>query len=308
MKANKYSQIVLIGLAVIFVSSLHAQQQVQYTQYMYNTMSVNPAYTGTSNRLEAYLIHRSQWVGMSGAPNSQNIGVQGAVSNRIGLGFNAIKDRLGPANEVYLNASAAVRLNLSSKVKLSIGINGGVDVLSVDWSSGQVMHENDQSLMNNIRSRVRPLVGAGLYLYGNNWYAGISSPSFMKADRYTSSITAPINSVIHWYFIGGYVFTLSDQLKFKPAILGKLVQGAPLSLDISANFLLQERFTMGAAYRFNDAFSVLAGITFKKSFFLGYSYDFSVTRLQKFNNGSHDIIFRYTLFDKIQNIRSPRFF
>lgn len=308
MKANKYTQIFLIGLAVILVSTIHAQQQVQYTQYMYNTMSVNPGYTGTSNRLEAYLIHRSQWVGMSGAPNSQNVGVQGAVSKRIGLGLNAIKDRLGPSNEVYLNASAAVRLNLSQKVKLSIGISGGIDVLSVDWSSGQVMHENDQSLMNNIQNRVRPLVGAGLYFYGSNWYAGVSSPSFIKTDRYTSATTVPINSVVHWYFIGGYVFTLSDQLKFKPAILGKMVQGAPLSVDVSANFLLQDRFTMGLAYRFNDAFSILAGITFKKSFFLGYSYDFSVSRLQKFNNGSHDIIFRYTLFDKVANIRSPRFF
>lgn len=308
MKAKTHTQILLIGLAVLLVSSVHAQQQVQYTQYMYNTMSVNPGYTGTSNRLEAFVMHRSQWVGMAGAPSSQNLGVQGAVSKRIGLGFSAIKDRLGPANELYLNASAAVRLNLSQKVKLSIGINGGIDVLSVDWSAGQALHENDQSLMNNIQNRVRPLVGAGLYVYSGNWYAGVSSPSFIKTDRYTSATTAPINSVIHWYIIGGYVFNLTERLKFKPAVLAKLVQGAPLTVDLSANFMLQDKYTMGLAYRFNDALSILAGITFKKSFFLGYSYDFSVTRLQKYNSGSHDIIFKYTLFDKLQTIRSPRFF
>lgn len=308
MKALKNTQILLIGLVLMLVSSLHAQQQVQYTQYMYNTMSVNPGYTGTSNKLEAYLIHRSQWVGMSGAPNSQNFGIQGAVSNRLGLGFSAIKDKLGPTNAVYLNASAAVRLNLAPRVKLSIGINGGIDVLSVNWSSGQVLNENDPGLLNNIQNRVRPLVGAGLYLYGDNWYAGLSSPSFIKADRYNSGNTVAINSVIHWYFIGGYVFNLTDNLKFKPAILGKLVQGAPLTLDVSANFLIQEKYTVGLAYRYKDAASILAGITFKKSFFLGYSYDFSVTKLRSYNSGSHDIIFRYTLFDKTQNIRSPRFF
>lgn len=308
MKALKNTQILLTGLALVLVLSLHAQQQVQYTQYMYNTMSVNPGYTGTSNRLEAYLIHRSQWVGLSGAPNSQNVGIQGAVSDKIGIGFNAIKDRLGPSNEVFLNASAAVRLNLSPRTKLSIGINGGIDVLSVNWSSGQVLNENDPGLLNNIQNRVRPLVGAGLYAYGDNWYAGVSSPSFIKADRYNSGNTVSINSVIHWYIIGGYVFNLTDRLKFKPAVLAKLVQGAPLSVDVSANFLFQEKYTVGLAYRYNDAGSILAGITFKKSFFLGYSYDFSVTKLRKYNNGSHDIIFRYTLFDKTQNIRSPRFF
>ncbi len=308
MKALKNTQILLTGLALVLVLSLHAQQQVQYTQYMYNTMSVNPGYTGTSNRLEAYLIHRSQWVGLSGAPNSQNIGIQGAVSDKIGIGFNAIKDRLGPSNQVFLNASAAVRLNLSPRTKLSIGINGGIDVLSVNWSSGQVLNENDPGLLNNIQNRVRPLVGAGLYVYGDKWYAGVSSPSFIKADRYNSGSTVAINSVIHWYVIGGYVFNLTDRLKFKPAVLAKLVQGAPLSVDVSANFLFQEKYTVGLAYRYNDAGSILAGITFKKSFFLGYSYDFSVTRLRKYNNGSHDIIFRYTLFDKTQNIRSPRFF
>ena len=296
-------------LSLIFLSqTINAQQQVQFTQYMYNTMLVNPAYAGTSNRLEAYLIHRSQWVGLDGAPSSQNFGVQGAVTEKLGLGLNITNDKIGPSNELYINGSAAVRLPLSSNVNFSLGLNGGIDMLSVNWSKGQVKDASDQLMANNINNRVRPIIGAGGYLYGDKWYFGLSTPNFIQKDTYGRDEEAMIHSSTHFYFIGGYVFDLTEDIKLKPAVLGKLVKGAPLTVDVSANALFKEMYTVGLGYRYKDAMSLLLGITLKKSYFIGYSYDATFTKLRKYSSGSHDIIFKYSLFTKEQSARSPRFF
>ena len=297
------------GLSLIFFSqNTKAQQQVQFTQYMYNTMLVNPAYAGTSNRLEAYFIHRSQWVGLEGAPSSQNFGVQGAVGNKIGLGLNLTNDKIGPANQLYINGNAAVRLPLTPKMKLSLGLSGGIDMLNINWSKGLAKDQSDQTMYNNINNRVRPILGAGSYLYGDKWYFGISSPNFIQKDTYGREDEAMINSNVHWYFIGGYVFQLSDQVKLKPAVLGKIVKGAPLTVDVSANVLIQDMYTVGLGYRYKDAMSLLLGVTLKKAYFIGYSYDATLTKLRGFSSGSHDIIFKYSLLTKEQGARSPRFF
>lgn len=305
---NSLKNKVLVISTLLWSSVTFGQQQVQFTQYMYNTMSINPAYTGTGTKLEAYAIHRSQWLGISGAPSTQNFGVQGAINNKLGLGLSVVNDKIGPSNQVYVNASAAVRLKLAQKVNLSIGLNGGLDVLNVDWSKGLTNSNNDMTMQTNIRNRVRPLIGAGTYLYSDKWYFGFSSPNFVKKDEFGREDEASINSNVHWYVMGGYVMNISDNVKFKPAALVKLVTGAPVTVDLSANFMIQNAYTVGAAYRYNDAASLLLGYTFKSAFFIGYSYDITLTKLRKYNSGSHDIILKYTLFSKNQVARSPRFF
>lgn len=308
MKTIARLKYIIVAAMIFFIEDSFAQQQVQFTQYMYNTMMVNPAYAGTSNRLEAHLIHRSQWVGLDGAPTSQNVGVQGAVGDIIGLGLNVTNDRIGPTSQFYLNGNVAARLPLSSSVNLSLGLNCGMDVINIDWSKGQSQNSNDQVLNNNINNRVRPIIGAGTYLYGDRWYVGISAPNFMQKDSYGREEEAMIHSSVHWYFIGGYVFQLSDELKLKPAVLGKMVKGAPFTADVSLNTLYKDMYTIGVGYRYNDALSLLLGITIKKAFFIGYSYDATLTKLRGHSSGSHDIIFKYSLLTKEQGARSPRFF
>jgi type IX secretion system PorP/SprF family membrane protein len=308
MKSNVYTKFALLLLLIVFSQNIKAQQQVQYTQYMYNTLLVNPAYAGTSNRLEAYFIHRSQWVGMDGAPHTQNFGVQGAVTKRLGLGLNITNDNIGPSNTVYIDASAAVRIPMNKKINLSVGMNVGMDILNIDWNKGKYKDGFDQVMFNNIKNRVRPIVGAGLYAYGEKWYFGVSSPNFIKKDSYGNGLEAQIHSEIHWYFIGGYVFDLTENLKLKPAVMGKIVKGAPFTFDLSANFLIQEKYTAGIAYRYHDALSLLLGITIKKSYFIGYSYDITLSKLRGYGGGSHDIMFKYSLLTKEQGARSPRFF
>lgn len=293
--------------AVPFAFFSMAQQQVHYTQYMYNTMMVNPAYVGTSNRLEAQLIHRSQWVKMDGAPMTQNFGIQGKVHKNLGLGLNVINDQIGPAKTFNATAQIAANVRLGGDVRLSAGINAGIESLSVDWTKGRMQDQTDDAMMTNIVNRIKPLVGAGLYLYGDNWYFGASIPNFIEYDRYSVIEEQMINGRSHFNFIGGYVFHF-ENFKLKPAAMIKMVQGAPVNFDISLNALLYDKFTIGTGFRHRDAVALHVAYTINKSFMIGYSYDFGISKIRKYHQGSHDIILKYMLLNKENAGRSVRFF
>lgn len=312
MKSANASFIKYTAALLLFVGlSAYAQQEPQYTQYMYNTLTVNPGYTGSPGVLQANLLHRTQWVGISGAPQTQAFSIHSPWSEyyeNIGVGLSVVNDRLGPSDEVYADANFSYTLNMGDEAKLAFGLKAGVRVLSVDWSRGRYYQEGDPLLNNNINNKINPTIGAGLYYYTDNWYAGVSVPNFMQNNYYDDVQETVRADRLHYYIIGGYVFTLSDDVKFKPAVLGKIVNGAPITVDASANFLLQETITLGAAYRWNDAISGLIGIQVNRNFFVGYSYDYSVTDLNKYNNGSHELMVRFEVAPKTNRIKSPRFF
>ncbi|TGD58541.1 PorP/SprF family type IX secretion system membrane protein [Flavobacterium humi] len=298
-------------LTVLFFTAaiVQAQQDPGYTQYMYNTITVNPGYTGSTGALEANLLLRSQWVGFSGAPKTGTIGIHAPIGNqKIGLGLNIISDDIGPSSEQFASGNFSYTIETSYKTKLAFGLKAGVRMLNIDWSKGRFYNSDDVLLNNNIENKIMPLVGTGAYLYSDNWYLGLSVPNFIRYDYYDDIQESVISDKLHYYFIGGYVFTISDNLKFKPSVLVKAVGGAPLATDVSANFLLQEKLTLGASYRWDDSVSALVGFQISKSFFAGYSFDYTVTKLNKYNDGTHEIILRYQLPQKSTAIKSPRFF
>jgi type IX secretion system PorP/SprF family membrane protein len=301
----------IITLYVLFVVVLaaQAQQEPQYTQYMYNTLTVNPGYTGSTGGLEATLLHRSQWAGIEGAPVTQAFSIHSPVySDNIGLGLSAINERIGPADQFYVDANFAYTIPVGRLSKIVFGLKAGARVLNIDWSRGRYYQEGDPLLNVNINNHIAPTIGAGLYYYTDDWYAGVSVPSFIRSDYYDDIKEDAIASRLHYYLMAGYVFSLTDNLKFKPAVLGKIVSGAPVTVDVSANFLLQEKVTLGASYRWDDSVSALAGFQITSKLFAGYSYDYSVTELSKYNDGSHEIIIRFNLMPKTARIKSPRFF
>lgn len=309
MKLNikiKEAYILLIGCLLTLTAN--AQQDPQYTQYMYNTMTVNPGYTGSAGMFGATLLHRSQWTGLDGAPQTQTVTIDTPVGQRVGLGFSAINDKLGPSNELYLEGNFSYTLNFSHDLKLAFGLKAGMRSLSVDWTKGRYYDNTDVLLNNNIDGKIKPSVGAGLYLYTDKWYAGVSVPNFLRYDYYDDVKEALLSDRLHYYAIAGYVFDLSDNLKFKPAAMAKFVSGAPVTVDVSANFLIQEFVTLGVSHRIDDSVSALAGIQITKSLYAGYAFDYTVTDLNKYNNGSHEIILRFQLQKPTNQIKSPRFF
>ena len=308
MKITIYNTSIAFFFLLISMK-VNAQQDPGYTQYMYNPMSVNAAYTGSTGMLDAVLIHRSQWVGIDGAPSTQSFTVHTPLTNdKIGLGFSAVNDNLGPSNELYLDANFSYTLSLSYSTKLALGVKAGARMLNVDWQKGRFYDGTDVLLSSNIDNKFTPSIGAGAYLYGEKWYVGASVPSFIRGDYYDDVQESVNLERLHYYLMAGYVFDISDNLKFKPAMLARAVSGAPISVDVSANFLIQEKFTIGAGYRWDDSVSVLAGFQLNSNFFIGYSYDYTTTNLNKYNDGSHEIVLRFQLSPKSNQIKSPRFF
>lgn len=298
----------VIVLVFTLISTISfAQQDPQYTHYMFNTLSVNPAYAGQRETLSIVGLHRSQWVGIDGAPQTQSLSAHTPLRNeRIGLGLNVVNDALGPASETFLDANVSYTIPLNADdLKLSFGVKGGFHMFDTDWSKGRYK-DTDPAFENDI-NLVSPMVGAGLYMHTRKWYLGVAVPNFLQTDHYDDYIESVATERMHFYFIGGYVFNISETTELKPAFLLKGVSGAPLIADVSANLWIQKKLTLGLAWRWDDAVSALAGFQITPGMFVGYSYDMTTTGLNNYNSGTHELTLRFEV-KRLGRILSPRFF
>lgn len=285
-----------------------AQQDAQFTQYMYNTINVNPAYAGSRGSLNIFGLHRTQWVGIDGAPVTNALSINTPINeSRIGIGVSLINDRIGPTNENTFSADVSYYIKASEDFKLSFGLKGSLNVFKLDVSKLNPVDQTDPRFQN-LNNVFSPNIGLGFYLHSNNTYFGLSAPNFLESKKYDDNSVALYKQKVNYYFIAGRIFEVNTNLKFKPALLTKLVEGAPLQIDVSGNFLINDRFVLGAAYRFDAAISALAGFQINDALFIGYSYDFETTKLNNYNSGSHEIFLRYELFKKCDCITTPRFF
>ncbi len=295
-----------------------AQQDAQYTQYMYNTIAVNPAYAGARGVFSIAALHRSQWVGLDGAPTTQTINFHTPVSERVGLGLSVVNDEIGNGTnqDTYLDAVFSYSLSVDENAKLSFGLKAGGHFLNVDFNKLRNFQAGQSTaLPPNIDNKFAPNFGAGLYYHTEEFYLGLSVPNILQTEHFDRSGTAGSSSFLaeermNWYLITGYVFDLNEDWKFKPAGLLKVVQGAPLQLDLSANFLLRDKFSFGMAYRWSAALSALVGIQLSDQFMLGLAYDREITELGNtaFNNGSFEVFLRYEFKNRYNRVLTPRFF
>lgn len=308
----------LILLGFIFLENVQAQQDAQYTQYMFNTMSVNPAYAGSRGQLSVAALYRAQWVGLDGAPKSQTLNVHSPIRNsKLGYGFSIVNDEIGDGvvQETYFDAVLSYTIDVSLEGKLSFGLKAGGNMLNLDFN-GLRNFDDDVVRTDNIENRFSPNFGLGIYYHTDRFYAGLSAPNLLQTEHFDNSQTEA-NSVqfvskerINFYFITGYVFDLNGDFKFKPALLTKVVGGAPLQVDFSANFMYNDRFTFGAAYRWDAALSGMVGFQISDQFMLGLAYDRETTDLggTQFNDGSFEVFLRYELVKSFRRLVSPRFF
>lgn len=295
---KKYTQFcILTALLLGGLFLANAQKEPQYTQYMYNIGSFNPAYVGTTETPEIMGAYRAQWLSIPGAPRTLRLGANVPFTNeKMGMGINVMSDQLGPSSQTYIDLAYSYQLHLSENTKLSFGMDVGGSFLNVDFAKGTFENPGEPILDREQINRFYPTIGAGLFLYGEDtWYLGASIPNFLTDGIYNDDVATIIEDKIQFNFIGGYVFDLSESLKFKPAFLLNYINGAPLNSNVSANFLFNEKFTMGASYRIGNAFSGLAGFQVGGGTFIGYSYDYNTNALGQFNNGSHEIVLKFYL-------------
>lgn len=303
MKTKLFS-IVMMFTAIVS----YAQQDAQYTQYMYNTVNVNPAYAGSRGALSFFALHRTQWVGLDGAPISNTISVNTPFNNsKLGLGVSIVNDEIGPSTSNSIAADISYTIMLSESLKLSFGIKGTANIFSIDINKLNPSDQTDPEFQN-FENDFSPNIGAGIYLHSDKAYVGFSVPTVIETDAYNDNDVAIYKEKINYYLMGGYVFDLSPSIKFKPAFMTKMVEGSPLQLDISANFMFIDKVTAGLAYRWSAAMSAMVGFQVSDSFYVGYAYDFETTELNNYNSGSHEIFLRYEIFKKNSKMLTPRFF
>jgi type IX secretion system PorP/SprF family membrane protein len=300
-----------IALVLLFCSAVgFAQQDAQYTQYMHNTININPAYAGSRGVMSIFGLYRTQWVGLDGAPETSTLSLNTPInSSNVGLGFSLVNDKIGPTTENNFSVDFSYSIQTSATAKLSFGIKGSANIFNLDPNKLTPEHQGDPQF-SDIKNKFSPNVGAGVYWHSDKGYIGLSVPNFIQTNRYDDNDMAIFKEQINYYLIAGYVFNLDryETIKFKPAILGKMVEGSPLQLDASANFMFNDKFVVGVSYRWSAALSALAGFQINKSMYIGYAYDRETTKLNNYNSGSHEIFLRFEFMKGYNRITSPRFF
>lgn len=285
----------------------YAQQDAQFTQYMYNTININPAYAGSRGAMSIFALHRTQWVGLDGAPVTNTVSINTPLnSSNLGLGVSVINDKIGPTNETAISADLSYTIPTSETYKLSFGIKATANLFDLNVNKLNPENPVDPSLQNF--NKFTPNIGAGVYLHSDKAYVGLSIPNFIESKRYDDNEVAIFKEKINYYLIAGYVFDLSSSVKFKPALLTKMVEGAPLQMDISGNFMFNDKITLGVAYRWSAALSAMVGFQVSDGLYIGYGYDRETTNLKNYNTGSHEIFLRYEIFKNNDKITTPRFF
>ncbi|MGS4346936.1 type IX secretion system membrane protein PorP/SprF [Myroides odoratus] len=301
----RLSLVILGGLPGL----VQAQQDPQYTHYMYNHTAINPAYAGSQKGIELFGLYRTQWVGLEGAPKTATLAMSTPLgTSGLGLGVNFTNDRLGVMNENRLALDLSYTIDLNYQYKLAFGVKGTGSLLDVTYSELTIYDGTDPVASHDIKNSFTPNLGAGLFLYSDKAYVGVSAPNLFTQSRYDDNELTTLRQQLHLYVTGGYVFDLNDNLKFKPAAMVKMVEGAPLQVDVSANFMWMEKFTLGAAYRWDAAVSGLVGFQATDAIMIGYSYDADTTKLAHYGSGSHEIFMRFNLFNGFKRLTAPRFF
>ncbi len=284
---------IIIGCAFLITSHLFGQQVPHYTQYMYNMNIINPAYVASRSDLTIGLLGRKQWVGVEGAPETQTFSISGRAFEGLGLGISVVHDKIGLAEETNFNADISYTIVTSSQTRLALGVKGGFSNFTNNLTQG-ITPDGD---INPDLTGTYPNFGFGAFYYTKHFYVGLSIPQLLKTPKFrldNNQYTSGISEDLHYFLTLGYVFELNEKVKFKPSTLLKKASGLPLQVDLNANLLYNNFIEFGISYRYHDAISAVVALSVNETIRVGYSYDYSLTNLSKFNTGSHEIVL---LFD-----------
>ena len=304
------NKIVLTSLLVLIsYMDLKAQQDPQYTQYMYNMNVINPAYAGSKESISFGLLYRKQWVNIDGAPATFTFSGDTPVGNNVGVGLSIIADKVGPVTEQNVYGDFSYSLKLGETQRLSFGLKAGITFNKVglydiqsslpDPSEGVFGTDINDSSLN---------LGAGLFYHTKKYYASFSIPNMIKSAHLDFNGKQYGSDVSHYFLTAGYVFDVNDDLKFKPSFMLKSAFNVNPSLDLSTNFLYKEKIEIGATYRLEESFGAIINFAVTPELRIGYAYDHVVSDLKVTSTSSHEIILLYDLFFQKKVSRSPRFF
>ncbi|MCC6600139.1 MAG: type IX secretion system membrane protein PorP/SprF [Crocinitomicaceae bacterium] len=303
--------IIILGVfSLLLVLRVRAQQEPMFSQYMFNTLSINPAYAGSADRVSITAIHRSQWVKFEGAPVTQTITAHSPLRKEsISIGGTIVNDQHGPVKETAIFGDVSYRIFMD-KSRLAFGLKAGLNLFSANLLDLNPLTQDDQVFQSNIKTKTLPNFGFGAMWYSQRWFVGVSTPKLLQ-NKLIAGDLPDFNGNrerIHGFLIAGYVWDVSPYVKFKPTILFKAVNGAPPGVDVTANFLFYEKLWMGAMYRWNDSVGLLFQYEFNNRFKLGYAYDYIISDLSRYTAGSHEVMLGLNLGKGYNGDVSPRYF
>lgn len=303
---------ILLILVLMSSGILFAQQDPQFTHYMYNSIAVNPAYAGSREALTVGLLNRNQWIGLKGAPTTQNLYIHSPLKNeRLNLGLSMLNDKIGPVQQTSFNVDFAYRFPLTEKVKLAFGLKGGIKLFQAKLSELATTDPDDPDLVGaNIKSSWTPNLGFGVYLNSERWYAGVGVPKVLQSNIATidGNSNANFKEIRHYFFIAGAMLPVSSTIQLKPSLQVKSAANAPISTDVTLEAIMNNRFSIGAGHRLGDSFSALVGMNITEQFHAGLSWDFTTSRINQVSNGSIEFFLRYDFLFKNDQMKSPRYF
>ncbi len=302
--------IIFIAVLILGFEYSNAQQLPQFTQYMYNTIAVNPAYAGSRDALSIVGLNRNQWAGFDGGPQTTTLSIHSPLRNeKIGLGLSLINDKSGYESLTYIYTDFSYTIQANEDVNVSFGLKAGLTTYKLASELYNSAFTGGDQYFNERLDRVNPNIGAGILFHTDKWYLGLSVPRFINHDLNNETNYKALET-IHYYFLGGYVFDMSENLKFKPSYMVKYTKGAPLSTDLTANFLFNEKFWLGGSYRINGeqrAFGALADFQVSDQL-VGYTYEIPTGEIRPYTSGSHEILLMYEFRFLKKKQKSPRYF
>jgi type IX secretion system PorP/SprF family membrane protein len=289
-----------------------AQQDPMYSMYMWNMMTVMPGYAGSADVLNVTAMSRMQWTGIQGAPRTQSLSAHAPINMQsLGLGGSIVHDQIGRTATTSAFADIAYRMRIVRKTRLAFGLKMGLNHAQMANTRVENTDPNDPTFAFDQSGKLFPNFGFGTYLWSRKGYFGISVPKILRNYLSTTYVDGSDlrfgREATHMFITGGYVFPLGT-VKFKPSFLVKLSEGAPISTDISANFLFHDRFWLGAAYRQRDCVTAILSLQINDQFRAGYAYDLGISKLATRSNGSHEIMISYDPVFTRERVRSPRYF
>jgi type IX secretion system PorP/SprF family membrane protein len=299
-----------------FGCGLYAQQDAQYSQYMFNHLALNPAYAGKDGFLTGTLIYRKQWVGIAGAPETASFAMHAPSRNdRHGYGIQLVNDQIGVTRNTSVNLNYAFRIHMGENAVLALGLLGSFTNYSANLSGVRTgtgpnpISGVDPAFAGNDVNILIPNAGAGLFFHTKRFYLGASAPRLIEQDLSASESSSQAIQSRHFFATTGLVLGAEHaSVKFRPSILAKYQPAAPMQFDFNAHFLFADRFWLGASYRTDDALVFMAELNLSTWFRLGYAYDYTLSELSDYNTGSHEFMLGFDLNFHKRAMISPRYF
>ena len=305
----------LLLLLVITCCSLgaHAQQEAQFTQFMFNKLYYNPAYAGSKKNLCLSGIYRKQWIGIQRAPESATLHGHGAVwKNRLGLGLSVNYDQIGFTDQVNIATNYSYIIRFKKENFLSFGLRASIGYTQIRWGEAEPTQIIDQAIPGGVNSKVQPNFGTGVYYQAKNWYAGFSIPNLFEQELDFTPINTGTSVVPkvrqHYYWMGGLSFDIAKNVQIQPNILFKYVVNTPLDMDLNLSFVFFEKILIGTTFRLGDSFDVLIKWQVASQFQIAFAYDITLTPLQQYNAGTIEAMVEYCFLKKNEKVNNPRFF